>query len=33
MDALVLQVAQDFATELMSFDKGMMAKAHGHLNR
>ena len=33
MDALVLQVAQDFATELMSFDEEMMAKAHGHLNR
>jgi predicted nucleic acid-binding protein len=33
MDALVLQVAQDFGTELMSFDEEMMAKAHGQLNR
>jgi hypothetical protein len=32
MDALVIQVAQDFGTELMSFDEEMMAKAHGHLN-
>jgi predicted nucleic acid-binding protein len=33
MDALVLQVAQDFSTELMSFDEEMMDKARGHLNR
>jgi len=33
MDALVLQVAQDFGTELMSFDEEMMAKARAHLNR
>jgi predicted nucleic acid-binding protein len=33
MDALVLQVARDFGTELMSFDEEMMAKARGHINR
>ena len=32
MDALVLQIAQDFGTELMSFDEEMMAKARGHFN-
>jgi predicted nucleic acid-binding protein len=32
MDALVLQVAQDFGTELKSFDEEMMAKARGHFN-
>ena len=32
MDALVLQVAQDFGTELMSFDEEMMTKARGHFN-
>jgi len=33
MDALVIQVAQDFDTELMSFDEEMMTKACSHLNR
>ena len=33
MDALVLQVARDFSTELMSFDEEMIAKARGHINR
>jgi predicted nucleic acid-binding protein len=33
MDAIVLQVAQDFGTELITFDEEMMAKARGHLNR
>ena len=32
MDALVLQVAQDFGIELMSFNEEMMAKARGHFN-
>ncbi len=32
MDALVLQVAQDFGIELMSFDEEMMAKARAHFN-
>lgn len=33
MDAIVLQVAQDFGTELITFDEEMMAKARGHLKR
>ena len=33
MDALVLQVAQDFGTELMGFDEEMMAKALTHIKR
>jgi predicted nucleic acid-binding protein len=33
MDALVLQVARDFSTELMSFDEELIAKARGHINR
>ena len=33
MDAIVLQVARDFGTELMSFDEEMIAKARGHINR
>ncbi len=33
MDALVLQVSQDFSTELISFDEEMMDKARPHLNR
>jgi len=32
MDALVLQVARDFNTELMSFDEEMMHKVRDHLN-
>jgi predicted nucleic acid-binding protein len=31
MDALVLQVSRDFATELITFDEEMMAKARGHI--
>ena len=33
MDALVLQVARDFSTELVSFDDDMMAKARGLIDR
>jgi predicted nucleic acid-binding protein len=33
MDALVLQIARDFGTELMSFDEEMMAKARGLIDR
>jgi predicted nucleic acid-binding protein len=33
MDALVLPVARDFGTELLSFDEEMMAKARGLINR
>ena len=33
MDAIVLQVALDFDTDLMSFDEEMVAKARGHINR
>ena len=33
MDAIVLQVARDFGTELMSFDEEMMGKSRGPINR
>jgi hypothetical protein len=33
MDALGLQIARDFGTELMSFDEEMMAKARGLIDR